>query len=176
MEISSNSDVNCDLNTEKIIRNIIEGNSKIYVPICNHLAYIEGDVINNTQCYVHIGDDFFIKTNFLKAKNIVSAKKHDLIKGNLTKLIDNTFEIVEQHVEESETKKKNMTERENNEMLNELKTKKITKEIINYQSLEKKANIINKCKNHSNLQVKSGKEILRDMIQQYKKGVLKINK
>ena len=172
MEISSNSVLNCDLKTETIIHNIIEGNSKIYVPICNNLAYIEGEVINKNECYVYIGDDYFIKTNFLKANKIVNEKKPDLIKGNLTKLIDNTFEIIEQHVEESKTKIKDKSERKTNE--NILENKNITKEIINYKSLAKKENITNKSLDNSNLKVKSGREILRNLIQQYKKGALKL--
>ena len=132
------------MNSEKIIDDIIKGKTKILTPIFNELAYLDVELIDNKNCLINLGDNYYVKTKLEKAKEI--SKRINLEKAksenNITKLDYNTFEIKENialHVEEEKKKniKKNEKEenielkekiRKENEMLlakiNELKNKK----------------------------------------------------
>ena len=132
------------MNSEKMIDDIIQGKTKILTPIFNELAYIDVELIDNKNCLINLGDNYYVKTKLEKAKEI--SKRINLEKAknenNITKLDDNTFEIKENialHEEEEKKKiiKKNEKDenielkekiRKENEMLlakiNELKNKK----------------------------------------------------
>ena len=132
------------MNSEKIIDDIIKGKTKILTPIFNELAYLDVELIDNKNCLINLGDNYYVKTKLEKAKEI--SKRINLEKAknenNITKLDDNTFEIKENialHEEEEKKKNiKNIEKKENielkekirkeNEMLlakiNELKNKK----------------------------------------------------
>ena len=132
------------MNSEKIIDDIIQGKTKILTPIFNELAYLDVELIDNKNCLINLGDNYYVKTKLEKAKEI--SKRINLEKAknenNITKLDDNTFEIKENialHEEEEKKKiiKKNEKDenielkekiRKENEMLlakiNELKNKK----------------------------------------------------
>ena len=132
------------MNSEKIIDDIIKGKTKILTPIFNELAYLDVELIDNKNCLINLGDNYYVKTKLEKAKEI--SKRINLEKAknenNITKLDDNTFEIKENiALHEEEEKKKNIKKnekegnielkekiRKENEMLlakiNELKNKK----------------------------------------------------
>ena len=132
------------MNSEKIIDDIIQGKTKILTPIFNELAYLDVELIDNKNCLINLGDNYYVKTKLEKAKEI--SKRINLEKAknenNITKLDDNTFEIKENiALHEEEEKKKNIKKnekegnielkekiRKENEMLlakiNELKNKK----------------------------------------------------
>ena len=132
------------MNSEKIIDDIIQGKTRILTPIFNELAYLDVELIDNKNCLINLGDNYYVKTNLEKAKEI--SKRINLEKAknenNITKLDDNTFEIKENiALHEEEEKKKNIKKnekeenieskekiRKENEMLlakiNELKNKK----------------------------------------------------
>ena len=132
------------MNSEKIIDDIIKGKTRILTPIFNELAYLDVELIDNKNCLINLGDNYYVKTKLEKAKEI--SKRINLEKAknenNITKLDDNTFEIKENiALHEEEEKKKNIKKnekegnielkekiRKENEMLlakiNELKNKK----------------------------------------------------
>ena len=137
------------MNSEKIIDDIIKGKTKILTPIFNELAYLDVELIDNKNCLINLGDNYYVKTKLEKAKEI--SKRINLEKAksenNITKLDDNTFEIKENiALHEEEEKKKNIkkNEKEGNIELKE----KIRKE--NEMLLAK----INELKNKKKLQFK----------------------
>ena len=137
------------MNSEKIIDDIIQGKTKILTPIFNELAYLDVELIDNKNCLINLGDNYYVKTKLEKAKEI--SKRINLEKAkrenNITKLDDNTFEIKENiALHEEEEKKKNIKNKEKKENI-ELK-EKIRKE--NEMLLAK----INELKNKKKLQFK----------------------
>ena len=137
------------MNSEKIIDDIIEGKTKILTPIFNELAYLDVELIDNKNCLINLGDNYYVKTKLEKAKEI--SKRINLEKAknenNITKLDDNTFEIKENiALHEEEEKKKNIKKNEKEENI-ELK-EKIRKE--NEMLLAK----INELKNKKKFQFK----------------------
>ena len=137
------------MNSEKIIDDIIKGKTKILTPIFNELAYLDVELIDNKNCLINLGDNYYVKTKLEKAKEI--SKRINLEKAknenNITKLDENTFEIKENiALHEEEEKKKNIkkNEKEGNIELKE----KIRKE--NEMLLAK----INELKNKKKLQFK----------------------
>ena len=99
------------MNSEKIIDDIIKGKTKILTPIFNELAYLDVELIDNKNCLINLGDNYYVKTKLEKAKEI--SKRINLEKAksenNITKLDDNTFEIKENiALHEEEEKKKNI--------------------------------------------------------------------
>ena len=137
------------MNSEKIIDDIIQGKTRILTPIFNELAYLDVELIDNKNCLINLGDNYYVKTKLEKAKEI--SKRINLEKAknenNITKLDDNTFEIKENiALHEEEEKKKNIKKNEKEENI-ELK-EKIRKE--NEMLLAK----INELKNKKKLQFK----------------------
>ena len=137
------------MNSEKIIDDIIQGKTKILTPIFNELAYLDVELIDNKNCLINLGDNYYVKTKLEKAKEI--SKRINLEKAknenNITKLDDNTFEIKENiALHEEEKKKKNIKKNEKEENI-ELK-EKIRKE--NEMLLAK----INELKNKKKFQFK----------------------
>ena len=137
------------MNSEKMIDDIIQGKTKILTPIFNELAYIDVELIDNKNCLINLGDNYYVKTKLEKAKEI--SKRINLEKAknenNITKLDDNTFEIKENiALHEEEEKKKNIKKNEKEENI-ELK-EKIRKE--NEMLLAK----INELKNKKKFQFK----------------------
>ena len=137
------------MNSEKIIDDIIKGKTKILTPIFNELAYLDVELIDNKNCLINLGDNYYVKTKLEKAKEI--SKRINLEKAknenNITKLDDNTFEIKENiALHEEEEKKKNIKKNEKEENI-ELK-EKIRKE--NEMLLAK----INELKNKKKFQFK----------------------
>ena len=137
------------MNSEKIIDDIIKGKTKILTPIFNELAYLDVELIDNKNCLINLGDNYYVKTKLEKAKEI--SKRINLEKAknenNITKLDDNTFEIKENiALHEEEEKKKNIKKKEKEENI-ELK-EKIRKE--NEMLLAK----INELKNKKKFQFK----------------------
>ena len=137
------------MNSEKIIDDIIQGKTKILTPIFNELAYLDVELIDNKNCLINLGDNYYVKTKLEKAKEI--SKRINLEKAknenNITKLDDNTFEIKENiALHEEEEKKKNIKKNEKEENI-ELK-EKIRKE--NEMLLAK----INELKNKKKFQFK----------------------
>ena len=137
------------MNSEKIIDDIIKGKTKILTPIFNELAYLDVELIDNKNCLINLGDNYYMKTKLEKAKEI--SKRINLEKAknenNITKLDDNTFEIKENiALHEEEEKKKNIKKNEKEENI-ELK-EKIRKE--NEMLLAK----INELKNKKKFQFK----------------------
>ena len=113
------------MNSEKIIDDIIKGKTKILTPIFNELAYLDVELIDNKNCLINLGDNYYVKTKLEKAKEI--SKRINLEKAknenNITKLDDNTFEIKENiALHEEEEKKKNIKNKEKKENI-ELKEK-----------------------------------------------------
>ena len=137
------------MNSEKIIDDIIQGKTRILTPIFNELAYLDVELIDNKNCLINLGDNYYVKTKLEKAKEI--SKRINLEKAknenNITKLDDNTFEIKENiALHEEEEKKKNIKKNEKEENI-ELK-EKIRKE--NEMLLAK----INELKNKKKFQFK----------------------
>ena len=137
------------MNSEKIIDDIIKGKTKILTPIFNELAYLDVELIDNKNCLINLGDNYYVKTKLEKAKEI--SKRINLEKAknenNITKLDENTFEIKENiALHEEEEKKKNIKKNEKEENI-ELK-EKIRKE--NEMLLAK----INELKNKKKFQFK----------------------
>ena len=132
------------MNTEKLLDEIMNGKTNILTPIFNEMAYLDVELINNKNCLIHLGDNYFVKTKLEKVKeiskriNLEKAKKE----SSISKLDENTFEIRENIAihEEQEKKKEEKKEkdedirekiRKENEMLlakiNELNNKKKSK-------------------------------------------------
>ena len=137
------------MNSEKIIDDIIKGKTKILTPIFNELAYLDVELIDNKNCLINLGDNYYVKTKLEGAGEI--SKRINLEKAknenNITKLDDNTFEIKENiALHEEEEKKKNIKKNEKEENI-ELK-EKIRKE--NEMLLAK----INELKNKKKFQFK----------------------
>ena len=163
MEIISNDDGNSNNNeaTEKLIDDIINNKSKIiYTPICGGLAYLPVEVTDREKCDVYIGENLFIRTTFKRAKEIVKRRKQALNQNNMNKLSDDTYEIVEQLTDTKD--KKESTNKANgkfNEIYirNKLKVDELLKESKPKEEAKKE------------LKVKSGREILRQILINQKK-------
>ena len=95
--------------TIKLIEKIKNGEKKILVPICDGLAYIDCEILNNEKCKVHLGEEFYVETSFNKAQEILKRKIKEEMKNSskVNKLDDKTFEIFEHYDDEEEKKKKN---------------------------------------------------------------------
>ena len=56
--------------TADLIDKINSGNNKILIPICDDLAFIDCEVIDNKRCKVHLGGDLiFILFFYLRKEN-----------------------------------------------------------------------------------------------------------
>ena len=94
--------------TINLIEKIKNGAKKFLIPICDDLAYIQCEIIDNHKCKVHLGSDFYVETSFNKAEEIIKRKIKEEIKNDfkINSLDDKTFEILEQYNEDEEEKKK----------------------------------------------------------------------
>ena len=150
--------------TIKLIEKIKNGEKKILVPICDGLAYIDCEILNNEKCKVHLGEEFYVETNFSKAIEIVKRKVKEEMKNSfkVNKLDDKTFEIFEHYDDEEEKKKEE--EKENNkkekESLNE-KNKRILEELTNY-------NPKSEIEIYKEIKLLPGKEIIRKIYNKLK--------
>ena len=152
--------------TINLIEKIKNGEKKILVPICDELAYIDCEILNNEKCKVHLGEEFYVETSFNKAQEILKRKIKEEMKNSskVNKLDDKTFEIFEHYDDEEEKKKEEQKEKENNkkekEDLNE-KNKKILEELTNYNP---KSDI----KIYKEIKLLPGKEIIRKIYNKLK--------
>ena len=154
--------------TINLIEKIKNGEKKILVPICDQLAYIDCEILNNEKCKVHLGEEFYVETNFSKAIEIVKRKVKEEMKNSskVNKLDDKTFEILEHYDDEEEKKKEEQKEKDNEnnkkekEDLNE-KNKKILEELTNYNP---KSDI----KIYKEIKLLPGKEIIRKIYNKLK--------
>ena len=108
------------MNTDSLIDEIIKGKTKIMTPIFNEMAYLDVELINNKNCLINLGDDYYVKTKLEKAKEI--SKRINLEKAkndkSISKLDDNTFDIRENiaiHEEEERKKKESKEEKKEKE-------------------------------------------------------------
>ncbi len=125
--------------TINLIEKIKNGEKKILVPICDQLAYIDCEILNNEKCKVHLGEEFYVETNFSKAIEIVKRKVKEEKKNSskVNKLDDKTFEILEHYDDEEEKKKEEQKEKDNENNKKEKETlieknKRILEELTNY--------------------------------------------
>ena len=152
--------------TIKLIEKIKNGEKKILVPICDGLAYIDCEILNNEKCKVHLGEEFYVETSFNKAQEILKRKIKEEMKNSskVNKLDDKTFEIFEHYDDEEEKKKEEQKEKENNkkekEDLNE-KNKKILEELTNY-------NPKSEIEIYKEIKLLPGKEIIRKIYNKLK--------
>ena len=156
------------MNTEALIDEIIKGKTKILTPIFNEMAYLDVELTNNKNCIINLGDNYYVKTKLEKAKEI--AKRINLEKAKkdnrISKLDENTFEIIENIAvhEEEEKKKKKENKKEENEDLKE----KISKE---NELLLEKINQFNKKKKQpqlKRLKLKTKEEIVDIVLKKLK--------
>ena len=61
-------------NLDTSLDNIKKGDKKIFAPICGGLAYVECEVTNKENLYVHIGEDLFVKTKIDRVYDIIKRK------------------------------------------------------------------------------------------------------
>lgn len=91
--------------TEEIVSNITKGNDHLLVPFCGELAYLDCKVVNKEKCDINIGAEYYIRTNIQRVKEILQRKndkenqKAPINNRNLTKLDEDTFEIIENEEE-----------------------------------------------------------------------------
>lgn len=170
MEIKTNeeeSENNAEI-TDKIIDDIVSNNKKeIFAPICGGLAYVKCEIADNKKCDVYLGEGLFVRTSFKRAKEIAGRKREANIKTKLTKLDDNTFEIVEHtNITSKDSQKKESEKNENKKEFDELyiKNKLRANELLNYKEDSKDVD-----KKGVELKVKSGREILKEMLEKQKR-------
>lgn len=170
MEIKTNEEENennAEI-TDKIIDDIVSNNKKeIFAPICGGLAYVKCEIADNKKCDVYLGEGVFVRTSFKRAKEIAGRKRENNIKTILTKLDDNTFEIVEHtnNINKDNQKKeseKNKNKKEFDELY--IKNKLRANELLNYKEENKNID-----KKEVELKPKSGREILKEMLEKQKK-------
>ena len=160
--------------TADLIDKINSGNNKILIPICDDLAFIDCEVIDNKRCKVHLGGDFYVETSFKKAKEILKRKIKEEIKNNskINDLDGKTFEILEQYDEEEEKKKKKENEKKKKEKEKEINTSDKEKEIEerSRKMLEKLTNYEPPNENiiYKELKLLPGKEIIKKLFKQLK--------
>ena len=150
--------------TADLIDKINSGNNKILIPICDDLAFIDCEVIDNKRCKVHLGGDFYVETSFKKAKEILKRKIKEEIKNNskINDLDGKTFEILEQYDEEEEKKKKKENEKKKKEKKEiEERSRKMLEKLTNYEPPNE--NII-----YKELKLLPGKEIIKKLFKQLK--------
>lgn len=129
-----------DNGAEKIINQIESNKSdKLYLPFCDGLAYFECELNKeqegNKKCFVHLGDDYFIKTSFTKAKEILQRKNKNQSekKWDVTGYDDNTLEIREPVIEEYKPKEKEKPSKKDTnykEILKTIEEEKDSKETV----------------------------------------------
>ena len=170
MEIKTNEEENennAEI-TDKIIDDIVSNNKKeIFASICGGLAYVKCEIADNKKCDVYLGEGLFVRTSFKRAKEIAGRKREANIKTKLTKLDDKTFEKVEHTNKTNKDKQKEESEKNKNKKeFDELyiKNKLRANELLNYKEDGKDVD-----KKGVELKVKSGKEILKEMLEKQKK-------
>jgi prefoldin subunit 5 len=154
--------------TINLIEKIKNGEKKILVPICDELAYIDCEILNNEKCKVHLGEEFYVETNFSKAIEIVKRKVKEEMKNSskVNKLDDKTFEILEHYDDEEEKKKEEQKEKENENNKKEKETlieknKRILEELTNY-------NPKGEIKIYKEIKLLPGKDIIRKIYNKLK--------
>ena len=154
--------------TIKLIEKIKNGEKKILVPICDELAYIDCEILNNEKCKVHLGEEFYVETNFSKAIEIVKRKVKEEMKNSskVNKLDDKTFEILEHYDDEEEKKKEEQKEKDNENNKKEKETlieknKRILEELTNY-------NPKGEIKIYKEIKLLPGKDIIRKIYNKLK--------
>jgi prefoldin subunit 5 len=154
--------------TINLIEKIKNGEKKILVPICDELAYIDCEILNNEKCKVHLGEEFYVETNFSKAIEIVKRKVKEEMKNSskVNKLDDKTFEILEHYDDEEEKKKEEQKEKDNENNKKEKETlieknKRILEELTNY-------NPKGEIKIYKEIKLLPGKDIIRKIYNKLK--------
>ncbi len=154
--------------TIKLIEKIKNGEKKILVPICDELAYIDCEILNHEKCKVHLGEEFYVETNFSKAIEIVKRKVKEEMKNSskVNKLDDKTFEILEHYDDEEEKKKEEQKEKDNENNKKEKETlieknKRILEELTNY-------NPKSEIEIYKEIKLLPGKEIIRKIYNKLK--------
>ena len=154
--------------TINLIEKIKNGEKKILVPICDQLAYIDCEILNNEKCKVHLGEEFYVETNFSKAIEIVKRKVKEEMKNSskVNKLDDKTFEILEHYDDEEEKKKEEQKEKDNENNKKEKETlieknKRILEELTNY-------NPKGEIKIYKEIKLLPGKDIIRKIYNKLK--------
>ena len=154
--------------TINLIEKIKNGEKKILVPICDELAYIDCEILNNEKCKVHLGEEFYVETNFSKAIEIVKRKVKEEMKNSskVNKLDDKTFEILEHYDDEDEKKKEEQKEKDNENNKKEKETlieknKRILEELTNY-------NPKGEIKIYKEIKLLPGKDIIRKIYNKLK--------
>lgn len=152
--------------TDEILANIIKGNKRMLVPIFGDIAYLDCKVVNKDKCDIDIGAKYYIRTNIGRVKDILKRKydkenqKDPVDNKNLTKLDDNTFEIIEN---------------EDEALLNSAKAQEIDIGYINYKEEKSVNDIQNKIEDIIEMKTdskefkpKSGRQFLLDLIEKNK--------
>ena len=154
--------------TINLIEKIKNGEKKILVPICDQLAYIDCEILNNEKCKVHLGEEFYVETNFSKAIELVKRKVKEEMKNSskVNKLDDKTFEILEHYDDEEEKKKEEQKEKDNENNKKEKETlieknKRILEELTNY-------NPKGEIKIYKEIKLLPGKDIIRKIYNKLK--------
>ena len=152
------------MNSEKVIKEIIDGKKNILVPIFDGLAYIDVEVTDKEQCLINLGDNYYIKTKLSKANEIVKRINLEKAKNDhsIRKLDENTFEIRENiAIHQEEEKKKDINN--NKEKDNKDKEDEINNKILeeNKKLLEKiNQNIKNRKYGPKRLKLKKKEDII----------------
>ena len=102
------------MNSESVIKEIINGKTNILSPIFDGLAYLDVEITDKDNCLINLSDNYYLKTKLSKATEI--AKRINLEKAknehSIRKLDDNTFDIRENIVSHEENKKEKEKEKE----------------------------------------------------------------
>ena len=158
------------MNSESVIKELINGKTNILSPIFDELAYLDVEITDKDNCLINLGDNYYLKTKMIKATEI--AKRINLEKAknehSISKLDDNTFEIRENIASHEEDKKEKEKEKKNDNKAdnkNDNKNEKIRKAIEeeNRKLLEKIEELNKKMQSQSSikrLKLKKKEEIV----------------
>ena len=104
------------MNSESVIKEIINGKTNILSPIFDGLAYLDVEITDKDNCLINLGDNYYLKTKLIKATEIAKRINSEKAKNehSISKLDENTFEIRENIASHEEDKKEKEKKSDNN--------------------------------------------------------------
>ena len=164
------------MNSESVIKEIINGKTNILSPIFDGLAYLDVEITDKDNCLINLGDNYYLKTKLIKATEIAKRINSEKAKNehSISKLDENTFEIRENIASHEEDKKEKEKKSDNNpDNKADNKNEKISKAIEeeNKKHLEKIEELNKKMKSKSSikrLKLKKKEEIVDIVLKKLK--------
>ena len=164
------------MNSESVIKEIINGKTNILSPIFDGLAYLDVEITDKDNCLINLGDNYYLKTKLIKATEIAKRINSEKAKNehSISKLDENTFEIRENIASHEEDKKEKEKKSDNNtDNKADNKNEKIRKAIEeeNKKLLEKIEELNKKMKSKSSikrLKLKKKEEIVDIVLKKLK--------